>query len=347
MAAIKVTDSLSNTPEQIVAAAQAIGRSRYRRAVFDAVYYHKKRDKSVPEISKTTGLTEKQVLNAGNELRKAGIIEQTKIDGRTAYSQIEFFHHNKKKIIRLVENPAKIKAIATKRNPAIGKGKVFSFTKKSAQANAQKAVPGSRKRVNKKIRIAFLTTNPIEEYSLRTDLEARDVSRAIQRSQNREFVDVHYFPAAQLRDLLDALNNFRPNIIHFSGHGGDEVFLFDNETAADDEGIELDFEKINKVVSATIEPPVLLVFNACNTTDGAEVFLETVSAVVAMSSSISDLAACLFSEQFYSAIAAGQSIGHALKQGKIVLEAANLKDADLPTIISRPEVDADTLTFIA
>lgn len=346
MTSIKVTDPLSNKPEQIVAAAEAIGRSEHRRKVFDEVYYHKKRVKSVPEISKKTGMSEKQVLNAGNKLAKADIIGQTKIDGRTAYRQVVFFQHNKDKIIALVENPAKIRAIATKRNPTLGKGTVFSFVKKRVPSEAKKAAPRSRSSAKKKIRIAFLTTNPSEKNSLRTDLEARDVHAAIQRSKNRDFVEIMHVPATRLRDLLDTLNEFRPNIVHFSGHGGGETLIFDNETAEDDGGVELDFKQINRVVSATSEPPVLLVFNACDTMDGAEVFLDTVSAVVAMSSRISDWAACLFSERFYAAIVAGQSVGHALKQGKVALDVANLKDADLPKVISKSGVDVDKLTFV-
>lgn len=347
MTAIKVTDSLSNTPEQILAAVEAIGRSKLRRAVFDEVYYHKTRVKLVSDIASKTGLSEKQVLMAGKHLAKSGVISQTKIEGKTAYRQIEFFQHKKAEIIRIVENPEKAKAIPTKRNPAVGKGSLVSFVKKRTPSKTRKVVPRSRSGTKKKkIRIAFLTTNPYSNIPLRTDLEAREVDAAIQRSPNRELVDFRHFPAAQLQDLLNALNNFRPNVIHFSGHGGGETLILDNATAEEDGGVELDFEQINKVVSATNEPPVLLVFNACDTTDGAEVFLGTVSAVVAMSSSISDQAACLFSGQFYSAIAGGQSVGNALKQGKVVLDVANLKDADLPTVISKPGIDADKLTFI-
>lgn len=347
MTALKVTDSLSNAPEQILAAVEAIGRSKLRRAVFDEVYYHKKRVKLVSDIASKTGLSEKQVLMAGKHLAKSGVIAQTKIEGKTAYRQIEFFQHKKEEIIRIVENPEKAKAIPTKRNPAVGKGSLFSFVKKRAPSKAKKVVPRSRSGTKKKkIRIAFLTTNPDSNIPLRTDLEAREVDAAIQRSPNRELVDFRHFPAAQLQDLLNALNDFRPNIIHFSGHAGGETLVFDNKAAEDDGGVELDFEQVNKVISATSDPPVLLVLNACDTTDGAEVFLDTVSVVVAMSSSIGDSAACLFAGQFYSAIAGGQSVGHALEQGKVVLDVAKFKDADLPTVISRSGVDADKLTFV-
>lgn len=346
MTAIRVTDALSNTAEHIVEAAKVIGRSKLKRKIFEAVYHHKKRVKSVPEIAEMTGLTKMQVLQAGGQLKSATIVEQTRKNGKTAYGQIEFFQHNKHKILRLVDNPEKIKDVPTKRNQTKFTVKGLSFVKKRTVTKAKRVSHKSKNQAGRKVRIAFLTTNPDERSSLRTDIEARDVGRAIQRSQNRDLVDVRYIPAAELRDLLDVLNDFRPNIIHFSGHGGDGALLFDNKTADDNGGVELDFGLVNEVVSATNEPPVLLVFNACDTLDGAEIFLKTVSAVVAMSSSISDSAACFFSEQFYSAIAGGQSVGHALKQGKLVLKAAKLPDADLPTIVSQVGVDPEQLRFI-
>src|SRR5262245_58526031 len=110
--------------------------------------------------------------------------------------------------------------------------------------------------------------------------------------------------------------------------------------------MEIDFELVNEIVSATAKPPRLLVFNACDTLDGAEVFLDAVEAVVAMSDSIGDAAACIFAAQFYSALASGQSLEAALKQGKIVLKAAKLADADLPSAISAKGVKTDNLTFI-
>ena len=159
-------------------------------------------------------------------------------------------------------------------------------------------------------------------------------------------VEIRHIPAAQVTDLLDALNEFEPNIVHFSGHGGAATVLFDSKAPDDDGGTEVDFDLVNEIISATATPPRLLVFNACDTLDGAEVFLHTVEAVVAMSDSIGDSAACFFAAQFYSALVSGQSLDAALKQGKIVLKAAKLADADLPSVICAKGVKAGALTFI-
>jgi len=342
---IRVTDSLSNAPEHIVEAAKAIGRSDYKLKIFKAVYHHKRREKSLTEIAALTGLTKMQILQAGGALRKSGIIGQGKKAGETSYEQIEFFQHNKAKIIRLVNDPSKIADVATKRNTPPVKRDVVSFvrTEPRRRNSRRKAQP---KKVEKRLRIAFLATNPDAAHALRTDIEMRDVAQAIRKTNYRDAVDTRYIPAARLGDLLDALNEFRPNIIHFSGHGGGQTLLFDNEAVYDDGGEEIDFGLINDVVSATDEMPILLVFNACDTLNGADIFLQNVNAVVAMSDSIDDAAAVFFATRFYSAIANGQSVGTALKQGKLILKAAKFADADLPTALCKSGVDINKLTFL-
>lgn len=117
--ALEVTDSQSNRPEHIVGAAKAIGRSAQKRQLFEAIYKHKKRVRTVVELAQMTGLTEVRVLQLGGELRSDHIIDQQKKDGRVAYAQKPFFQRNKKRILRLVGKPDRINKVPTKRNIAV------------------------------------------------------------------------------------------------------------------------------------------------------------------------------------------------------------------------------------
>jgi len=60
--AVEVTDSLSNTNEQIERVAKAIGTGRVRPKVFDAIYFHKAKVKSVGDVVRRTGLGPIRVL---------------------------------------------------------------------------------------------------------------------------------------------------------------------------------------------------------------------------------------------------------------------------------------------
>lgn len=111
-----VSDAASNANEQIDHAARAIGRSTLRRQVFEAIYHGKQRVKTVTGIARRTRLDRKQVLNEARKLANVKIVKQTKLDGDTAYEKIDFYHHNKAKILRLAGNKEKLDVFPTKRN---------------------------------------------------------------------------------------------------------------------------------------------------------------------------------------------------------------------------------------
>ena len=115
--AIQVSDSASNRNEQIENAAKAIGRSERKRLVFEAIHHHKKPVKTVAWIVERTGLTRMQVLQAGGELARKQIVEQTKQDGDTAYRKNDFLQAHKKEVLTLAGNTKKLGEYATKRNP--------------------------------------------------------------------------------------------------------------------------------------------------------------------------------------------------------------------------------------
>ena len=90
-----VSDSLSNTNEQIEQAAKAIGRSIERRRVFEAIYFGKQRVKTATSISQKTGISQKRVTMAGKHFADREMIESIRQNGATAYRKIDFFHTHK------------------------------------------------------------------------------------------------------------------------------------------------------------------------------------------------------------------------------------------------------------
>ena len=114
---VSVSDSRSNKNEQILHAAEVIGRSAHRRLVFEAVYYHKKRTKTVTEIVARTQLPRVRVLQEGRRLVQQHVIGQTKSDGDIAYVQDPFFQANKKQILALVDSKPKREEWPSKRSP--------------------------------------------------------------------------------------------------------------------------------------------------------------------------------------------------------------------------------------
>lgn len=61
-----------------------------------------------------------------------------------------------------------------------------------------------------------------------------------------------------------------------------------------------------------------------------------------------NIAAILFAQQFYAALASGQLVGTAFKQAKVKIEAAMIDNtaSELPHCIARDDVDISTLVLV-
>lgn len=329
---LPVTDAISNRNEHLIEAVRAIGRvGSLKHRVFEAIYYHKKRTKTVAEIAAATGLDRKQVLQAGGALKKAGIVRQDRLKGDTAYVQIESFQHLKLRIYKLLISPEKIKEVPTKQNPV--SGEPIRLTKPSMRkARTTNRKPRPSPRPKAKVRLALLVTNPDRHAPLQTAIEARDIQRAIESSPNGSSFAISIVLAPTFDDLIDSLNRFNPQILHFSGHGGGSTIILDNERAGQDGGEVLDYDIAARLLDTTDAKISLIVLAACDTTIGVERLLSGGRAIIAMSDSIDDEAACAFSSRFYKSLADGVTVEMALHQAKLLLEQKGYADCDLPNI---------------
>ena len=197
-----------------------------------------------------------------------------------------------------------------------------------------------------KLRVLYLTASPELDSPLRTDAEVNNVLKALRGAKHRDLIKLHLRPAATPQDLMDGINDVRPHVIHFSGHGGGRGLLFDNGSLEEPEGRTMPFDLLARFLGATDTPPTLIVLNACDTLDGSELLLEVAPVVIAMADSVGDMAAGVFATQFYAGIASAQSIGAALRQAKAIMEAALLDDADLPQHVAREDTDVDGVVLV-
>ena len=119
--AVQVADRTSNKNEQIVHAAEVIGRSKHRYAVFEAIHTGKTKTKSItvlmdalPKMPRT------RILDAGKALADNDLVIQTREGAMTAYTKIEFMQRYRDKILAAAQNKKRREAIPTKRTVARG-----------------------------------------------------------------------------------------------------------------------------------------------------------------------------------------------------------------------------------
>lgn len=198
-----------------------------------------------------------------------------------------------------------------------------------------------------KLRVLYLTANPDETKPIRVDAEVNNVLKSIRGAKYRDSLDLQVRPAATPQDLIDGINDLRPHVVHFSGHGNVGILAFDNASYDNPDCEIMEFDVLAELLGATSTPPKLLVMNACKTLAGSNILLETVPVLIGMADSVGDAGAGIFASQFYAAIASAQPIGAALRQSKAMMKQALLRDdADLPQIVSRADVDPDDMALI-
>ena len=102
-----------------------------------------------------------------------------------------------------------------------------------------------------------------------------------------------------------------------------------------------------ELLAATSTTPKLLVMNACSTLEGSDVRLKAVPLLIAMADPVGDAGAGVFANQFYAALASAQPVGAAQRQSQAMTRTALLReDADLPSLVSRDDIDPEKETLI-
>ncbi len=190
------------------------------------------------------------------------------------------------------------------------------------------------------LRVLYLTASPATPGldHLRVDAEVNNVLKAIRGAKHASLIDFRHRPAATIQDLVDGLNDVRPHVVHFSGHAGGGL-LFDTAELAHPGDLLVDYDIVARLLAATDHRPTLLVLNACNTVPGVERLLDVVPVVIATNDTIGDASSAIFAVTFYAAIAAAQSISHAVDQARAMIGLALQLDRDVLTVNAAEGVD--------
>lgn len=194
------------------------------------------------------------------------------------------------------------------------------------------------------ITVLFIASNPSDQTQLRLDEEIREIQKKIRESDYRDSINLKSVWAARPTDLLQAINEHKPTIIHFSGHGSDQDELVLQDDAGNSQVVGKEtLVELFKVVSSNIQ---LIVFNTCFSGNQADDVTDHISAAIGMGNSIGDEAARVFAAQLYSAIGFGKNVGEAFGQAKVALMLQNIPEEDTPQLYVSNELNENEIVLV-
>lgn len=125
--------------------------------------------------------------------------------------------------------------------------------------------------------------------------EARSIQRGIRASEYRDSVNFQTRWAVQAMDILQAINELKPTVVHFSGHGtNDELALKDDQGGP----WAISKEAIVNAIAVSSRSVRIVFFNTCFSYNQAKGFVGKIDAAIGMNREVGDYAAQIFSTSY-------------------------------------------------
>jgi hypothetical protein len=207
----------------------------------------------------------------------------------------------------------------------------------------QQLAAAERRAAPEEITVLFLAASPEDQAPLRLDKETREIQKQFRASEYRDSIWFEWRLARQLADLIQDLNEVKPHILHFSGHGSRAELAFED---AYGNSQPLDNEQLGRLLAVAASPIRLVVFNSCESATQAALACNHIDVAIGMESSIDDDAAKTFAAQFYNSLGFGLSVGEAFRQATLQVNLAHGRQGNVPKIFAAPGVDPETVVFV-
>jgi hypothetical protein len=193
--------------------------------------------------------------------------------------------------------------------------------------------------------VLLVAASPVDQDRLRLSSEVKQIKHALERSRNREKWTIETNEAVTVDDLRRALLDFRPTVVHFSGHGsGTGGLAFENDKG---ETHTAQTGPLTKLFHHFKDSLKCVVLNACYSEIQAIEIRQQIDYVVGMSRGIGDESATKFSVAFYDAIFAETTFRQAFDLACTAIDLSNLPDPEVPVFLTGPSLGSETLSYTA
>ncbi len=195
------------------------------------------------------------------------------------------------------------------------------------------------------IKVLFLAANPAGTQPLQLDEEIRQITAKVRAAEYRDSLELVSRWAVRPDDLLQALLEVKPDVVHFSGHGSSAAEIIVIDERGDPKPVSK--EALVHLFRTLKDNVRVVVLNACYSRPQAEAIAETIDCTIGMNWAIGDAAAIVFTGSFYRALGFGRSVQEAFELGRAALLLEGIAGATTPELLARNGVDASSLILIA
>ncbi len=164
-----------------------------------------------------------------------------------------------------------------------------------------------------KLTVLFMAANPRKTTALRLGEEVRTIEERLREGSARDRYVLRQAHALRWTDLSRLLLEYRPNVVHFAGHGerGGEL-VFERERG---EPRLVDPQVVAELFRILKDDIRCVVLNACWSKAQAEAINEHIDFVIGMREPVEDPAAIDFAAGFYRGLAFDRSVKTAFELG--------------------------------
>jgi hypothetical protein len=185
--------------------------------------------------------------------------------------------------------------------------------------------------------VLYLAASPQGLPALRSDVEARKVRERLQAGPQRSRYRIEWCPASRFDDMTQALIDYEPHVVHFSGHGDtDGNLIVEDDRGEPDlitpEGLADIFGQHRSTIRCVI-------VNACHSIHLARILSTRIEHAVGMRTVIADEAAIQFSVGFYQGLFGGQSVPDAFDRGRAYVRSRVALESHYMTPLLFPSYD--------
>lgn len=168
-------------------------------------------------------------------------------------------------------------------------------------------------------KILFILANPDPARNIKPDAEFRDVIQAIKAGRNRDRIEIpNPVLAARWADVVKAVDDERPDVVHFSTHGSTTHLQFVGLDGVQPVAIEVGL--LCDLFRSRDSRVKLVLFNACSTAELARQVRDAAGCcAIGTDRPITDPQATNFAASFYGRLSDGESVKEAFDRGRTAL----------------------------